>query len=626
MRLIRPILLAVFVAAALTPAAYAGELTVRTLSTLAKVHPDKYKVTSDASPAVRVVGVPNGSFAFQLVVSSDAAIAGLKAAPGDLTGPGQLKLAASAVEVRYALHDGPDVRGGLSPFDSLSPAPPPEVPLYADKQAVQPLWITVHVPAGAKAGEYKGEVTVSADGSAAVRVPLTVRVIGWTMPDPNDFEAHMDFVQSPESVALAYDVEMWSDEHFKLLEQTFKLLRPLADKTIYISAVRRTHFGNEHAMIYWTRDEQGELHPQFDVAERYLDLAVKHLGKVPGVILLVWEPVHSMGHAGGTGTAVRTTDKPIQYSLFKERTGKMYDRVGPAWGSPEAKVFWKRFTDGITPILEKRGLRDSMLLGLIGDSRPTKVAMDDIGNAVKDPQWAVHSHHYAKEWQGYPIGFCNALWGIHLNIVDPKQGHGYGWLKEEWLSYYPRELSMSASLLEQRFKLEMWMGALSLHEMKHYGKSRGAKGLGRLGADFWKVLKDDRGRARDTLAGRYPESYWGQLNLNYCIPSILGRGPTGPLPTVRSEQFREGLQETEARVYLEKAIVNDDTKAKLGDDLAKRCRDLLDERIRMANALGGSRKDQRHGEMAQRKWNDEIRHRLAEQLYELAAEVHAKLN
>lgn len=450
-------------------------------------------------------------------------------------------------------------------------------------------------------------------------------MIDWTLPDSNDYAGHMDIVQSPESVALAYGVELWSDEHIKLLDRTFRHLRPLADKTLYISAIRRTHFGNEHAIVRWVRDDKGDLQPDFTNAEKYLDVAVKHLGKIPAVILLCWEPESSMGHAGGAGGAGRTHDKPILYTLWDKKRNKLRKRTGPAWGTPEAKVFWKKFTDGMGPILKKRGLEQSMMFGLVGDARPTKTAMDDIANGVEKARWAIHSHHYAGNWQGYDFGMCVALWGIHLNIVDPKPGlmYGYGWQNPDWLAYYPREFALTSSLPEHRYKLEMWMGAFSLHEAKYKGKSRTARGLGRIGGDFWRVVKDHRGRIRATLAGYYPESYWGQLNLNYCIPHILGKGKKGAVPTARSEAFREGLQEAEARVFIEKALVLKDRRAKVGEEYAKRARKFLDDRIRMVNRSGGTRKDAAgtaRKALVQYGWE-----KSGETLYLLAAEAAKKL-
>ncbi|HUT32515.1 MAG TPA: glycoside hydrolase domain-containing protein [Planctomycetota bacterium] len=530
---------------------------------------------------VRLSGVRNGTFAGQLVVGDAKPLKGLKAVVSDLKGPGSIP--ASAVRVRYALPDGePPRRGRMPPFDSLEDSPPDEVPVYEQHGgSVQPIWLTLSVPADAKPGDYKGTVAVAAEGVASVEVPLELRVFDWALPDPNAFTARMDIVESPESLAMAYGVELWSDAHWKLLDQAFALLKPLAVKTVYLTAIRRTHWGNEHAMVRWARGKDGELEPNFDIAEKYLDVATKHLGKVPGVILCCWEPMSSMGHAGGAGNADRTNDKPILYTLWDPATGGLKDRVGPAWGTPEAREFWAKFNRGILPLLKKRGLESSTLYGLVGDARPTKMAMDTIctGTLKEQAKWAVHSHYYCTEWQGYPMGMAIALWGIGSVPVDPAEGYGYGWQNPFWLSYYPREMSLATTLVEHRIKIEAWMGAKT-RSKEAYAKAIGTRGLGRLGADFWVVLKDARGRVAHSLAGRYPESYWGQLNLNYGVPYLLGKGKTGPVPTVRSEAFRENLQEVEARVLIERALTDEAKKARLGDELAAECRRALDTRIR----------------------------------------------
>ena len=47
---------------------------------------------------------------------------------------------------------------------------------------VQSFWIRVHCPDGQRAGVYKGAVVVSADGVKPVKVPLTIRVNGFSIP------------------------------------------------------------------------------------------------------------------------------------------------------------------------------------------------------------------------------------------------------------------------------------------------------------------------------------------------------------------------------------------------------------------------------------------------------------
>ncbi len=585
-------------------------------SIVRKVFPSDYPDPFASVQPIRLSGVRNGIFAGQVVVGHDEPIRGLRATVGDLVGPGTIP--AGNVQVRYAVADGASPgRERLGPFDSLEPDPPAEAPVFEESGgAIQPVWISVTVPADARPGIYRSAVTLSAEGAKPLSVPLELRVADWTLGDPNGFVARMDLVQSPESVAMAYDVPLWSDEHFRLLDRTFSLLKPLAAKTLYVTAVRRTHFGNEDAMVRWIRDEDGELAPDFSVAQKYLDVAIKHLGKVPGVILYCWEPTESMGHAGGAGGAGRTTDKPILLTLVDPQTGKTRQIKGPAWGTPESRELWTRLAKGFQAVLEKRGMADSMLFGLVGDARPTRQAMDEISCGLPKTGWAIHSHYYCVNWQGYDMGMAIALWGIGCRLADPSEGYGYGWRNAFWLSYYPREMALSSSLVEYRTKLEGWLGALS-RSRSVYTKADGARGLGRLGADFWLVIKNSRGVPGASLAGRYPESYWGQLNLNYGVPHVLGKGKDGPVATVRSEAFRENIQETEARIAVERAVIDverrieleerladykpargdrDPAKTKadleaelaalkarklIGDDLARRARAALDDRIRM---------------------------------------------
>jgi hypothetical protein len=107
-----------------------------------------------------------------------------------------------------------------------------------------------------------------------------------------------------------------------------------------------------------------------------------------------------------------------------------------------------------------------------------------------------------------------------------------------------------------------------------------------MGGDFWPVLKDGRGNFRGRLAARYPESAWGQLSLLNCTVALLAPGKKEPLSTVRAETIRAATQEVEARVFIERALVEEALRAKLGAELASRCRRALDNRIRAAHYAG----------------------------------------
>jgi hypothetical protein len=99
--------------------------------------------------------------------------------------------------------------------------------------------------------------------------------------------------------------------------------------------------------------------------------------------------------------------------------------------------------------------------------------------------------------------------------------------------------------------------------------------VGRLGLDFWQAIKDKNGQRKGTVANRYPQSSRRNLDL---YSSMLAPGAEGPMATTRLEAFRQGVEESEARIFVDKALVDTATKAKLGADLAKRCQDCLDER------------------------------------------------
>jgi hypothetical protein len=592
-------------------------LTVWNQSVLSKVPVPLKGEPPGAPAAIRLVAVRNGVFDAQIVVADGQPIKGLKVAVSDLRGPGTIP--ASAVQVRYGLPDGMEGQYAVKAtwFDSLSEEAPAEVAVDPESgnRAVVPVWMTVTAPGEvsvAPAGEYAGTLTVSAEGAAPVVVPVSLRLFDWTLPPVDRYVTTLDIIQSPETVSIAYEAPLWSEAHFKLLDRTFSILGPMGAKTLYVTAIRRTHFGNEHAMLRWVRGEDGELAPDFSIVEKYLDTALRHVPRPRGVIFYCWEPPESQGHAGQ-----RPWDKPVLISVVDPATGAMSPIVGPALGTPESKVFWKKATDGMTAVLRKRGLEDTLLLGLIGDSRPTKVAMDDMANGFDgQDHWALHSHLFCDNWQGHDVRFVNALWGIGVQPADPKSGYAFGWSNPLWLSYYPREMHANSSLLEHRVKLETWMGARKGYT-PFIAPGTGARGLGRLGGDFWKVVKNQQGRVRYTLAGRYPEAAWGQLNLNFCVPALLGRGPKGALPTVRSEALRAGLQEVETRIFIEKAWLDPEAATQLGGELMTRIRTVLDERIRSSirwNSVKGEPK------VDAAEWDART-----STLFDVAAEVSRKL-
>ena len=67
--------------------------------------------------------------------------------------------------------------------------------------------------------------------------------------------------------------------------------------------------------------------------------------------------------------------------------------------------------------------------------------------------------------------------------------------------------------------------------------------------------------------------------------ALLAPGPDGPVTTARFEMFREGLQECEARMALEKALADEASRGRLGEALVRRCSEVIKERDKLIDLV-----------------------------------------
>ncbi len=249
---------------------------------------------------IQLVGVRNGAFSGHVVVGSDSPIKMLAAEVGELVkNGGGGSIPAAAVRILYPLPAGAGPLAGKSyrgvsgravrRLDALAESPPPEVAVaqvsvprgYAGPSpvpgAVQPVRVTVQVPADAAPGDYEGRLTLKAEGMEPVGVPLRIRVIGWTLPHPVDFTSLIGIVQSFETLALYYKVPLWSDRHWQLIDRSYAILGRAGVDTLFLPLVMRSHHGKE-SLVRWVKEEDGGGYSHdFSVFERYVDTALKHM-------------------------------------------------------------------------------------------------------------------------------------------------------------------------------------------------------------------------------------------------------------------------------------------------------------------------------------------------------------
>ncbi|KPJ51679.1 MAG: hypothetical protein AMS16_07590 [Planctomycetes bacterium DG_58] len=560
---------------------------------------------------VLICGAKNGSYSGQVVVSSSGPINALAASAGELRrvgGGGAIP--ASAIRIAYP--EEYPIGSRFVAFDTLADEP-------TDGTKMRPVWLTVHVPKDARAGDYAGTVTVRADGEKPVEVPVRVRVVDWTLPDAREFKTHLGMVQSPDSVAMQYDVPMWSPRHWRLLDETFRLLAQLGAKTAYLPIIRQTHFGNPHGMVRWIRKPDGTYDHDFSIVERYLDLVVKHLGRIPVVCIYLWD-IDSNPTKG-----YRPSGKP------REGAGSVL------------------ITELMRAVLAKRGLEKSMMFGLGSDLLPDTHVVSDLKAVAPDVPWACHSHMFwervggrrpgERQRVGYMATVGGAI-GVFWNPDDRR--HFYGWKNPTLLVTFARDaggtgvamlqrggcacyrLFAEGSMISGRLYTVEWgprKDVVSIGGMRDFDRFAGLRGIGRVGADFWPVMKGKR--QSFPITGRYPETGWGTIALSrYVTQYVLAPGKKGPVRTIRFELMREALQEAEARILVQDALLDEAARAKLGKTLAERGEKLVNRRTWAFRHLSES---YRYTSWGYKFYLTPLWEARSQKLYQTAADVANKL-
>jgi hypothetical protein len=426
------------------------------------------------------------------------------------------------------------------------------------------------VPREAAAGDYAGKLTVSAEGLKPVEVPVELRVSDWAAPSPKDFASHVGIVQSPESVALYYQKPLWSEEHWKLVARSMQCLGEAGTNAVFLPVVARNHFGKE-SMVRWIKQADGSYKYDFTIFDRYVDLALEHMGKPQVACLYAWEPVYAAYSRTNRKDDVKEKDTaPVL--LLNPETKEVSELKSPFYSAPEAADFWKPVLTECREHLVKRGVSEkALMIGMASDRHPLKEEVETFKKAAPWATWVKQGHQNVSSFSGVPVGHLAFVWGAS-GLKDPAVKRGLGW-QQEWVrTVFPRAGACRGMRSEVLFS-DCW-------NLQEYLVASGYRGVGRVGADFWLVFKGaNRHYGGATIAGAYAE--WGQTCISESCLDLLYPGPEGALMTLRLESYRQGVLEAEARIFIEKALADEAKRAKLGEELAKRAQDLLDERARI---------------------------------------------
>ena len=277
--------------------------------------------------AVRISAAGNEYEAAQVVLTPRSTVRRARLTAGDLAGPNGAKLPAAEITVRlveYVFTETPtDELGAVDEWPD--PLPLHRAPVDLPPGRNQPFWITVHVPAGTPAGDYRGALTLTSVGARPavplVEIPLSVRVSGFDLPR----ETHL---------RSGFGLDTWNLKRYHNLE-TDEEVRQVTELYLRDFAAHRISpydFGRDIG-VTWEKDAAGEAIPKLDFTGFDEDAhhALDELGFNSFVLRL-------RGLGGGT--------------FYERYLGEI---AGYKQGTPEYERAFTRYVRAIQDHLEQKG-------------------------------------------------------------------------------------------------------------------------------------------------------------------------------------------------------------------------------------------------------------------------------
>lgn len=141
-------------------------------------------------------------------------------------------------------------------------------------KSTRSVWFNINIPLNAETGTYSSEITVKIADKQVKTLNLTVDVLNHELPGPHDWKYHLDLWQNPYAVARIHNVELWSDQHFKIMKPLYKMLADAGQKCITASIVFEPWGGQTYdpfdSMIKHTLKEDGSWEFDYSIFDTWV--------------------------------------------------------------------------------------------------------------------------------------------------------------------------------------------------------------------------------------------------------------------------------------------------------------------------------------------------------------------
>ncbi len=166
--------------------------------------------------------------------------------------------------------------------------------VHVEPGMVQPIWVEIRIPEDAQPGISRGRVdlfvhTMFEDEVCTASLEFDLDVKDVVMPLPSEYSFHLDLWQHASNISRKHEVHLWSEEHFKVLEEYIKSLSELGQKAVTVIASEIPWSGQqcfkvtnylsnlfEFSMVRVQREAGGRYNYDFSIMQRYIEMCFKY--------------------------------------------------------------------------------------------------------------------------------------------------------------------------------------------------------------------------------------------------------------------------------------------------------------------------------------------------------------